>query len=196
MEHRVSQYVSRKLVKGHIIDEIYEEYYTYGIELVLSFLVSVTLIVLFSLLIKFFISSVIFIVVFILLRRFTGGLHADTHLKCKISTVLTYLAVVALSYLVSVDLTTVVLLGIIGILMIAAEAPIENPNKPLNDHKKRNCRIAAVITFSSLSVLAYILMIFSEKAGNIAFFSIYAVLLLMVIPIIQERRIGHNEENR
>ena len=86
MNNKLSVLLSRKLIISGIIQKEFEAIYIYGFELLLSFVVSVSIILALSILIRKFFESLIFLVLFIAIRQFTGGFHARTYLKCQIFT--------------------------------------------------------------------------------------------------------------
>lgn len=166
--------------------------YIYGIELLLSTLTSALSIIFVSTLFNSVQDGFIFLTIYIGLRLFCGGYHAQTHIRCFISSNITFFV----TWLFAKGLTYFYLKGIAMVLVVVsasvifALAPIRNKNHPLSDKAyKKNRKIAILLTviffivYSYLNYVCYpfrIIAVFSS--------SISAVAVLMVIPKLLERR--------
>ena len=85
MEHYLSTAFAKHLLNKNIIKEEMFEVYVYGAELFISFVITNAIIIAFGILINQLAATLIHLLIFIALRRFTGGYHATTYLKCKIT---------------------------------------------------------------------------------------------------------------
>ena len=74
-------------------DENNLDIYKYGIEITLSTILNILIILILSLIYGSFFTGIIFLLVFIPLRKFTGGYHADTYMKCNIVFAILYTSV-------------------------------------------------------------------------------------------------------
>ncbi len=195
MENKIANHLSQKLVTLSIIPSKYKEVYTYGIELILSFMISVMSIIVIGAICNRVIASFIFLLIFIALRRYTGGYHADTHFKCKIWTISIYLIVIIFSEIfIMINILCRMLLYIIGIFIILSYAPIDNPNKSLARQSRKKHKIISLLIYSLLSSLSYTLSFFNESWSKTVYFSLLAVIALMIIAIYKERRHKRNEK--
>lgn len=108
--------------------------YTYGIELLISSVFSVSFVLLVGLVLGHFTDAVFFLLAFILLRKYTGGLHCNSYTLCNVTTVLTFVLAIIFSGLVgnmpNKMLLFVSLVAFI-VLVILILTPVSNPNKPI-----------------------------------------------------------------
>ena len=128
----------------------------------------------------------VFIAVFIMLRRFTGGYHASTYLKCKVITASAFLASLFSSHLLTVHWWMYIILLILGNAVVFILAPIENPNKPIEDKDKVKLRRLSIVTFSAMTICGPLSELWLHIESEILFFSLLAVLVLMIIPKIMK----------
>ena len=188
MEHKLAETISRRLSKSSVIPVEYEEVYTYGLELIISSITSALIILSIGSIIRKIAVTIVFLSLFILLRRFTGGFHASTYLKCKICTVATYLAVVLLSSFNTASPLMYLPLLLIGGAAICIFAPIENPNKPLDQKTKKKCKILSLILFTVINAAGIIIWRFNNEISKAVFWSLVAIIALMMIEIIKRRK--------
>ena len=196
MEDRIAGYISNKLRAGGVIDPEYEEVYKYGLELVLSFLFSTAVIIAVGAAIGKLLPALVFLAVFISVRRFTGGYHADTYLKCKLTTVSVYLIVSAASSLFDVGYAAFIICAVTGLAVILLFAPIENPNKPLTTKSKRRNRIIGLVFYESLVCAAEVFVKIDHSVSDTICFSLFSILFLMIFAIFKGRRKCKNEKDR
>ncbi len=141
MEHRLAQKLSSYFIDKSIISQEDYEIYVYGGELLISFTISTSFILLLGLVFNKLVETLLFLTVFIVLRRYTGGYHAPSHFKCKLTTVATYLLVLGLSVWTSVKLINYIMICLFGCAVILSIGPIENLNKPLSASQKTRNRL-------------------------------------------------------
>lgn len=195
MESKLALQICKSLLKWDIISKELEDIYIYGFELLFSFFSSTLIIITVGAILNKIVSSFVFLFVFISVRRFTGGFHAGTYLKCKIITVATYLLVLLFSVYINAALWSFILLGIIGSLIISKWGPIENPNKPLTEEDKRKHKITGLVFFEALLICSYAIKSLSQTLSNVTFYSLFSIIALMLYAIIKERSIN-NEKDR
>ena len=194
MEHLLACSFSKYLCRNKIIEDEYYDIYVYGAELLLSFIVTTGIILLIGLLTGSIPMTLCHVTVFILLRRFTGGYHAKTYLKCKIITIAVYLLVLVSATFVDVHWYLYPALLCIGNITIRFLAPVENPNKPLTDPEKIKFRRLSHIFFSLLTIAGMGLSFFCQPLGNTVFYSLLSVIVLMLITIFMKGDL-HDEKD-
>ena len=193
MEHYLSTVFAKHLLNKNIIKEEMFEVYVYGAELFLSFVITNAIIIAFGILINQLAATLIHLLIFIALRRFTGGYHATTYLKCKITMVAIYAFTIASAIYVEISIYWYVLLMVAGNVTIFFSAPIENPNKKLDESQKKKCKILSHISFIIVAGSGVILMHYFEMLGKTVFFSLFSVIALMIIAILMK---GETQDER
>ena len=195
MEHYLSTAFAKHLLNKNIIKEEMFEVYVYGAELFLSFVITNAIIIAFGILINQLAATLIHLLIFIALRRFTGGYHATTYLKCKITMVAIYAFTIASAIYVEISIYWYVLLMVAGNVTIFFSAPIENPNKKLDESQKKKCKILSHISFIIVAVSGVILMHYFEMLGKTVFFSLFSVIALMIIAILMKGEKQNERQN-
>lgn len=195
MEHYLSTAFAKHLLNKNIIKEEMFEVYVYGAELFLSFVITNAIIIAFGILINQLAATLIHLLIFIALRRFTGGYHATTYLKCKITMVAIYAFTIASAIYVEISIYWYVLLMVAGNVTIFFSAPIENPNKKLDEGQKKKCKMLSHISFIIAAGSGVILMHYFEMLGKTVFFSLFSVIALMIIAILMKGEKQNERQN-
>ena len=153
--------------------------YAYGCEAIISSIVNIGVAMMISFIFGRVLEGIIFMAVFALLRRYTGGYHADTHFKCIVTfnTILVFaLVLVSMesrlepSFLNSNILTASI--ASISLIGIFAMAPVENENKPIDKElypkTKRISRWMTIALWTICLINIYIIDIYIMN-GNFGF---------------------------
>lgn len=190
MENKLSKRFSEYLLRENLITPEMFDVYVYGMELLLSFIISTVIILSIGILLHKPMQTIVFLGMFILLRRYTGGYHAKTYLRCKVITISTYLVVIALSELFTPTAIWHILFGIIGFLTILTLGPIENPNKPLTVGEKKKYKIIGLCLFITTLIIGRIIDV---QFGNVIYFCLVSVIVLMLITVLLRREDKHEK---
>lgn len=195
MENKLATLISKRFLKMSIITEKYFEVYVYGLELVLSFIFTSVIILTIGVVCNQFVSALIFISVFVLLRRFTGGYHADTHLKCKLWMAGLYIVNMILTIYLPLNYVFFIVLCIIGLIFVCIFSPIENKYKPIELHRRPKIKIISIIIYILISTLGIVMHFKFETSSNAVFYALMSVVALMFIQKIKERRVHAHEDD-
>lgn len=85
--------ITENLVKSSIINEKIPVY-RYGIELLISSAIGISLILTLGVISNTFLEATVFLLLFIILRQQTGGYHSNTYVGCNTSFSIIYLILV------------------------------------------------------------------------------------------------------
>lgn len=189
MISKISTLISNQLVKHKIISEDAQDVYNYGVEIIISSFIGFIIVVLVGIIFKALLQAMIFYVIFVALRSMTGGFHATTYLRCNIIfsvvSLFTILFSKAASEIqLSVGMITLFFLPAIAIFIWLA--PVENPNKPIEEKKRIYWKLTAVIVsvlLYILSILLYINQHIFESA--VVTITVFVVSILCTIPFFQ-----------
>lgn len=186
MNHKIATFICNKIGKSLSIDEELIDVYIYGFELILSFIISTSIILLLGIIIGQVISSIAFLFVFIFVRRFTGGFHANTYFKCQLFTVSFYLVAQLLSICTLLNVYYFILLSIVGTTIILLIGPIESPYKPLSKSSRIRNKIIGCFTFVAINIIG--ISIYKYKnIGNMFFYTNLIIIILMVMPYFYKK---------
>ena len=192
MENKLAKWICRRLRAKQVIDEEYEEVYVYGLELILSFLISTSIILVIGILYGQIISTLTFLATFILIRQYTGGYHANSYIMCKLCTVISF--GIFLANVFPVPRLLFLALLTIGCLIIWLFGPIENIHKPLTDQEKQKHKITALTLYVIWSVVGFAISFIVPLISNTIFYTLGAIIILMIIPLFERRT--HHEKTR
>ena len=86
MISKLASKVVKRLIDNSAIADTEQELYVYGFFILISQILYFTLTMIFGVLLDIVLESVIFYVAFQFIRRYAGGIHASSELKCEIAT--------------------------------------------------------------------------------------------------------------
>ena len=181
MLNKTAVRLAKKLLSLQIITEEVFDIYVYGLELLLSFFFSSSVIVIIGAMLGRIIETLVFLLVFVLLRSFTGGYHANSYLMCSIVTFSTYGAVLLLAELFALPLIAYIVLATLGGALVLAFVPIEHPNKRITDSQKKKYKIVSFILFLTFVTLGILLCCANVSLSRIIFFTLMADLILLFV---------------
>lgn len=189
MINKLSKLISNQFVKRNIISEDVQDVYTYGVEITISSLISFILVTIIGIIFKSLMQAMIFYVIFVTLRSMTGGYHASTYLKCN--TIFSFISLFTLLFSkasseihLSVGIITLFFLPAVAIFLWLA--PVENPNKPIEEKKRiywKSTDVIVSVLLYILSILLYINQHIFESA--VVIITVFVVSILCMIPFIQ-----------
>lgn len=197
MLHYFSKQISKKLLTYNCIKKENFDIYVYGTELILSDVLSTVIIALLSVILKCPLQGLLFYLTFVTLRRFSGGLHCKTHLRCVLTFAAVYLVCIVSDYFVKnfrFRYATLAAMLAVTLAVILLLAPIENKNKPIERKDRKKFKILSVTVLAiNLAVFCIIDYALSYKA-DIIIVTDLVVSLLMVAGLINNRTEGSQDE--
>lgn len=142
-----------------LIDE--RDVYVYGYEIILSSCITFLLLISTGLLFGLPIEAVTFFIVFYLLRRRTGGYHANTYLKCNLffeTNIILAMILASLNFNFFVKTIINVTSFLFCLILTIVKAPISNENKPISKRMRKRHKIWSIslaICFETISVFVF-----------------------------------------
>lgn len=119
------------------------------------------------------------LVFFCILRGFIGGFHNEKYWQCMITTFLIFLLTVLIGKFVIIAFTIKVVLLILSVIAIVIYAPVDHPNKPIiNDKRRMTLKYLSVGIFFILGIIALFLQEPYSTTATTAL--VFAVILLPV----------------
>lgn len=131
-------------------------------------------------------ETIAFLVVFISTRRYLGGYHANTKLRCLVLSLITWSIATSSDFLFIYfnKKAVVILLLIFSLYVTYKYAPIENYHKPLNEYQKRQNGIKGILLMCIFFSIALALVDTRKGMSQ----TIAITLLLVDIFILVGRR--------
>lgn len=194
MIRRLSLEIADYLFYRRIISIDKYDVYSYGLEMIISTLAGVMLILLCGLLTNSFIYAVIFYGLFVILRMFTGGYHADSHIACKLTLCISFLSTNCI-YNILTDKFNIIMcifISLFNLITVMFFSPVECSKKPISNATKKKNKFISITLYVTLMLVSMCLYYIAYIEW--ALFSILVtsnVSVLMYIGIIKERRNRH-----
>ena len=193
----VAGYLTKQLVKKKLIELSQQEYYHYGLELLVGKVVNFSALLLLAVSMKMIVPSVWFLGFFLILRGRTGGYHASTEMRCFIGTIGIYVITVRYVLPVLIERKWIVFLCLGAVVFIILKwAPVNHPNiafskEEVSQYKKRARR---VLNFELIIMI--ILWLFGVEADIYisAGLGMTACAFLVVIAKIIGQEVKENEK--
>lgn len=171
------------------------EVYQYGIEIIVSSILNIALVLLFSFALGDIFAGLIYLSSFILLRSFTGGYHATTYFRCNLTMVFTFLITfIAYKIIVHYNFPLYIceVVALVSMIPIVICSPVPNKHKPLTDiQKKRSYRLSLILA-SVLLLTGLILFTLEIPIGAMTIMTVTIVSVLILVEIFMQRR-GYHE---
>lgn len=197
MIHFLSSSIASGLFRNGIIDEEKVPVCQYGFELIISTAIGFFLVMLSGIIFEQALSALIFYSLFVIVRLFTGGYHAASHLRCKTVLVCCCISVLAMSELLNqysgVLLNTVLLIPYMTAVIMFA--PVEHINIPMTEEKRIRNRRISVITAITLTSANLFCCIFIPDISVVISLTLLVIAVLIIISKIQERRKSDYEKD-
>lgn len=163
MINSLSKTITDKLISNNSITKDDYELYIYGLFMLISQLIYLVITVVFSLIFSCVLQSIVFYISFQFIRKFAGGYHASTELRCEILSTLSILFCIIIIKLSKVYNFQIILLffSVVATVCICCLCPIDTPEKPLSDKEYKYFRKISWIVLSVIFTIIIITYIFS-----------------------------------
>jgi accessory gene regulator B len=146
-----SQKVSLFFVANKVIEQEDEQYYRYGLEVLISTSLSIISVIIISIIANRFFETLLYLAGFIPLRTAAGGYHAKTHLRCYLILIVSHLIFLSIIFFLPVAAVMYLAYAAIGLaaVLIFVLAPIDDPNRPFTGDEhlkfKKRSRLALLV---------------------------------------------------
>lgn len=184
--------LSRRLVQRMLDKEIIKfddwEIYMYGLQLLISTVFKLTGFMLFAWLLGWVPEALVYLIVFSMLRVNAGGIHAESYLMCFLVTGTMMITAILISrtFVAFTNFGLPIAL-IAAVTLILIYAPVDSPNRRLNDNERRVNRIRSLVVVFSLT--AIVLATYLLYPQGLVFCNIAALAMLFesitLTPMLQ-----------
>ena len=187
MVRKVSQKVTDRLLVRKVIR--YEDYeiYQYGLEQLFTNVLDVMTLLVIGLSMGMIWQGIVFVFSFMLLRKYAGGYHASTPLKCYLLT--TSIIIVVLSVIKYIKINNFVCLGllIISSVVIFMLSPVDSENKKLDDIERIIYRKKTLLIWSIEFFVIIIFILFGLDKLLVCIIMAESILgMSQIIEMIQK----------
>lgn len=175
------------------IQEDRREIYCYGFKLIIADIINFSIVLIVGLLLNKVFDSILFLITLCGIRRFSGGFHARSFWLCRLSMIITFISVFAISNIVAKahwNLVGCILINSLSVVTIAILAPVIHPNKILTEIQKRKNKIKSIITSLIMTVVSIVLVLLDVDGGVTISITLLAVIVLMIVSLIMHREVN------
>lgn len=192
MISKLSEKLTKALLKRNIVSADDEELYAYGFFMILSYMIYFCLALLVGIIIKIPVESMVFYIAFCILRNYAGGIHANTEAKC---TVITTILITSSIFLIKL-LTVHNLIIISSVMMFFANicffafAPLSNEQKKVGENERsrfRKTTILLTIIASGIICLSFFLKVLCNIGVSISAAMFLSAYLLVLGRLFRKR---------
>ncbi len=162
--HELSCKITKALCNAqNIVDKNKYEEIAYGIEIIISYSLSILCALFGAIYFNLFKESGVFLITFTLLRRYTGGFHAETHFGCFVIFMIDIIAgAIIMYYIKQMYICSIIMIAISDIIILIY-SPVIHKNHPLSKRQKRHNRIKSLQIMIVFSIIGIILILIKQQ---------------------------------
>ncbi len=191
MIHSVALVIADFFVSKDVITEEEKEVCAYGMELIISGIISVALVLIIGLITGNIWYAVVYNIMMVVIRLYTGGYHADTHVGCNVCYCMAFIISMVLlkaQTFIKGDIA-IWLVALAGYLIIVLNAPLEHHNKKLTMKQKHDYMIISFILGIASLLISFGLNIMGVVISDgeyhiLCSISSYINIMLLVIGLL------------
>ncbi|MEL7656360.1 MAG: accessory gene regulator B family protein [Bacillota bacterium] len=190
MKNNVPGRITESLISVGAVPPEDKAIYEYGIKMGLFMVINVATAVLIGLMLGMIWQSIVFLLAYNPVRSYVGGYHASTQLNCYLLSIPMMLAMLLAIKLVPWNGYICILALLCAVVVIEILAPVEDPNKPLNEREKKVYKGRARIYSATLSGAAIILWFAGMKQISLSIvMALVVAAVMLILGAIKNRRI-------
>ena len=186
----MAQKLSKQMIDKNIVENEDEECYVYGLELLLSKMIVLSVIGIIAIITNLVIPSAIFTFLYLLLRQYTGGFHCKTAERCIALSVIIYIIFAAI-YKSNFTYSDIIMLimSVISYITVWIFSPLADANKEIDDNEKIKYRKISIFIGSIMFVVTILSFITNMNSIFVSVsFSLISDAILLIIAIMKKRR--------
>ena len=191
---RIAAGVVEKLTDRTTISDTEKELYLYGFFIVISQILYFVITIIMGVLMDIVLLSAVFYISFQFIRRYAGGIHASSELKCEIisiTSIFICLLCVKSNVMFDIQIPTLIL-TVVASIVIFVLCPLDTPEKPLTEKELRYFRKISIIV---LTIMLFIIIISIVVKLTIAYPICFSIILESVFLVAGKIKREHNNKN-
>ena len=182
----VEFFVSNNLIKNED-----KEIYEYAFNIILSLLIHIATVMIIGLCFNLFIESLVFYFSFIAIRKFAGGYHAKTPVRCYLfsfaSNIIILCLVKWLSSINTLFIFIFIIFELLCVVLILLISPLDTENNPLTGQEKKMYRMLTSIITIFIFIIS--LLCFFKGYRNIGSSMICGVVMSALLLLMRKIQI-------
>lgn len=191
---RITSGVVEKLTDSTTISDTEKELYLYGFFILISQILYFVITIIMGILLDIVSLSIVFYISFQFIRRYAGGIHASSELKCEIistTSIFISLLCVKSNVMFNIQIPTLIL-TLFASIVIFILCPLDTPEKPLTKEELRYFRKISLIV---LAIMVSIIIISIVIKLTIAYPICFSIILESVFLVAGKIKREHSNKN-
>lgn len=133
MIHKISEKTIMYAIRNNYIKQEQFEEYLYALEIILNILATDVTMIIIGLAMNMIWECILFWFVYKILRKYCGGYHFSTSLKCYLSSCIMCPIVLAIVKYITYSITVWGIITLTALIILFLLSPVEAANKPLDE---------------------------------------------------------------
>ncbi|MEG0128801.1 accessory gene regulator ArgB-like protein [Clostridium sp.] len=170
ISHKIGDYLKKEL----LLDNKRKSIIVYGLFSIIQIGISLLLTIILGIATNTLQEALIITFVIVMLRKYTGGAHAETPNKCLITglivTIIPAFIINRLVYLGSLKLVIIstIIIYLVAFVLILKNAPVDNKNKRIkSDKKRKRLKKSSIVILIMYIISSTILGVLFLRYGNV-----------------------------
>ncbi|SNT22832.1 accessory gene regulator B [Anaerovirgula multivorans] len=177
MLNQISCYVVNVMKENNIIHDKDFDWYVFGTEVFFITVIKYLVLFILAFILGLFKEAIVFILAFSSLRIQAGGVHSESFWKClMITNILTFASIFLVK---SIPMKYIIILLpillIFSTILVFKYAPVDTPNKPLDQHEIKKYKKRSTATVMIGSILIIVLVTFFKTSFILNYAAIAAI---------------------
>lgn len=182
----IAEKMVNTFLKNQVIDKENTEAYKYGMELLVSQVISIGVVLILGILLGRMWETLLFLIFFIAIRVYAGGYHASCYRNCIMGFAISYIGILVIGEWMrkeQLEFLAIICLVFANIIIYIL-APIEDRNKPLDSKEYIEYRKKAQKNTIFMSSIIYVVYAFIPLMRDKMFYAALAICEIGVLLLI------------
>jgi len=148
--------IAQSLIDNGIIENESRELYEFGINQMIVSIINLFITLVIGLCFHMVWQLFLFMLTYIPLRKFSGGIHAQTQFRCYIASIVMLCLVCLILKYLNISIVALIIIYSISAFTIVFLSPIEDQNKPLDIEEHKVYKKISIILLIIESLFAWV----------------------------------------
>ncbi|MCI5892468.1 MAG: accessory gene regulator B family protein [Clostridiales bacterium] len=182
MVHKISEKTIMYAIRNKYIEQEQYEEYLYALEIILNILITDITMIIIGFAMGMIWECIIFWLSYKILRKYCGGYHFGTSLKCYLSSCIMCPVILTVIKYVPYSILVYGIITLTASAILFVLSPVEAANKPLDEKEKRVFgKVARILVFISVVCWSITAIIFNQYIlSKVISLSIISVAIFVV----------------
>ncbi len=134
-------------------------------------------------------KAFLFYGLFLVLRRYCGGYHAETYLRCNvIFTIMMLIVLTVILFYENIPSTVVAIQAFISFLIVLRYSPLIHKNKCVLENETVKYRMISRVISALFLIMVFLFLLNHKEIALIISLSMLVTSIALLVAVIHERR--------